>query len=78
MLVADASMAGQGGSPIGLTTMRVKAFCDGLANCDYPVQTPDQSVPAGAFAARWYCGSEERRINLPHVEPGSRVHLACP
>ncbi len=77
MLVADASIAGQGGSPIGLTTLRVKAFCDGLASCDYPVQTPDRSVPAGAFTARWYCGGEERSITLPHVKPEDRVHLAC-
>ena len=76
--VADARFGGQGGNPMGLFTLRTKAFCDGLTACNYTVKPPDGAAETGDFSARWYCGSKEKTLRMPDASNGTRVQLVCP
>ena len=76
--VADARFGGQGGSPMGLVTLRAKAFCDGLMACDYLIKPPDGSAQTGDFSARWYCGSKEKTLRQQDAKSETRVQLVCP
>jgi hypothetical protein len=76
--VADASFGGKGGNPTGLVTLRTMAFCNGLLSCDYAIRAPDGSPQTGNFAARWYCGAEQKTLELAAAKAGEIAHLACP
>jgi len=76
--VADASLGGRGGSPMGLVTLRAKAFCDGLSACDYTIKPPDAAIKTGNFSVRWYCGSKQKTLSMPDAQSGTRVHMDCP
>lgn len=78
ILVADSTFAGLGGNPMGLVTLRTKAYCDGLLACDYAIKPQDPKVQAGEFTVRWYCGSKEKTLTLANATAGTRAHLACP
>jgi len=76
--VADASLGGRGGSPMGLVTLRAKAFCDGLRACEYTIKAPDAVVKTGNFSVRWYCGSKQKILSVPDAQSGTRAHIECP
>jgi hypothetical protein len=76
--VADARFGERGGNPMGLVTLRTMAFCNGLMACDYAIRTPDGGPEVGDFSARWYCGSEQKMLQLPAARSGTLAHLQCP
>jgi hypothetical protein len=75
--VADASYGGKNGNPMGLVTLRTKAYCDGLTSCDYVIKPPDDSIAIGDYSVRWYCGSQEKTAQFPAAKEGTQIHLAC-
>jgi hypothetical protein len=76
--VEDASFGGKGGNPMGLVTLRTMGFCNGLLACDYAIRPPDGGPETGDFSVRWYCGSEQKTLNVPGAKDGDQAHLACP
>lgn len=76
--IADAQFAGRGGNPMGLVTLRTKAFCDGLIACDYAIKLPDGGPSSGDFSVRWYCGATQKTLHLKDASDGSLAHLSCP
>lgn len=76
--IADAQFGGLGGNPMGLVTLRTMAFCNGLMACDYAIRSPDGGPETGDFSVRWYCGPEQKTLNVSAAKTGDQGHLACP